>query len=247
MTDTPSSLLADRTTALSDATLDEKPVEHDASPSLLSAVEAALLSGETHYTVRPGIPELRRMIAQKMVRLGGPFPDADDPMDNVLITSDEAEALFAVVLGLRLDGGNALLAVKRSCRHEDLFRLMGLGVEEKGSSETKLALRSWDADRARQEEVFDFAATNDIPDILDIGSSLIDPTWEAFPPVDSSRTLITGNLDALPGLSSFRVAYLMGSKDRVAKCRPWKRALSICSAAPSQRAAIHALKKTEEP
>jgi aspartate/methionine/tyrosine aminotransferase len=248
MTDTKKPLLADRTTALSSVSLsDETPAEHDAAPPLLSAVEAALLAGETHYTVRPGIPELRRKITQEIVLLGGPFPDADDPMDNVLITSDEAEAIFAIVLGLRLDPGDVLVASEDPCRHEALFRLMGFGVGEKESSETKLTYRSWDADRERQKDVLDFATKSEIPDVLDLGSSLISPPWNAFPPVDSSRTLITGNLDALPGVSSFRVAYLMASKDRIARCRPWKQALSICSAAPSQRAAIHALSRKEEP
>jgi aspartate/methionine/tyrosine aminotransferase len=242
MTDTKTPPLAKRTTALADVSLsDENAVEHDADAFLLSAVEAALLAGETHYTVRPGIPELRRMVTQEIVRLGGPFPDADDPMDNALITSDEAEAIFAIVLGLGLDSGEVLATAEDTCHHEALFRVMGLRVEGKESSETKLTYRSWDADLGRQKDVLDFAHKNDVPDILNLGSSLVGPPWKTFPPFDSSRTFITGNLDGLPGISTFRVAYLMASKDRIARCRPWKQALSICSAAPSQRAAIHAL------
>jgi hypothetical protein len=124
---------------------------------------------------------------------------------------------------------------------------MGFHVGDKESSETKLIYRSWDGDPARQKNDVSFASKNGIPDVLDLGSSLISPTWDAFPPFDSFCTLITGNLDALPGLSSFRVAYLMASKDNIAKCRPWKQAMSICSAAPSQRAAIHVLSREEEP
>jgi hypothetical protein len=136
--------------------------------------------------------------------------------------------------------------MEKACRHEALFRVMGLRVEHKESSESKLTYRSWNADPGRQKDVLDFATENDLPDILDLGSSLINPNWTSFPPVDSSRTFITGNLDGLPGLTTFRVAYLMASKDRMARCRPWKQALSICSAAPSQRAAIHALSSAGE-
>lgn len=239
--------LATRVSALTDVSIsDETPAQHDAGAPLLSAVEAALLAGETHYTVRPGIPELRRTIAQEMLRLGGPFSDADDPMENALITSDEAEAVFAVVLGLGLDSGEVLVATGDNCRHEALFRVMGLSVEDESSSKTKLTYRSWDAEPGQQKDVLDFAIQNDLPDILDLGSSLFSPTWTTFPPVDSSRTFITGNLDGLPGVSTFRVAYLTASTDRIARCRPWKQALSICSAAPSQRAAIHALESAGE-
>jgi aspartate/methionine/tyrosine aminotransferase len=244
MTDTK---LANRITALADVSLsDETSAKHDADTSLLSGVETALLAGETHYTVRPGIPELRRMITQAIVSLGGPSPNAEDPMDNALITSDEAEAIFAIVLGLGLDSGEVLAATENTCHHEALLRVMGLRVEKRPSSETKLTYRSWDADPGQQQEVLDFATKNDLPDILDLGPSLVDPKWKTFPLVESSRTFITGNLDGLPGMSTFRVAYLMASKDRIARCRPWKQALSICSAAPSQRAAIFALSSAGE-
>lgn len=247
MTNTKKPLLARRIAALSGLSLaDEITVEHDAGPALLATVEAALLAGETHYTVRPGIPELRRRVTQEIVRVGGPFPDAEDPMDNVLITSDEAEALFAMSYGLHLEPGEVLVAAKGPFRHEPLFRLMGFRVGERPSLETKLTYRSWDAALEHQKEILDAATENDLVDVLDIGSSLVSPSWDAFPPVDSTRTLITGNLHALAGLSTFRVAYMMGSKDYIAKCRPWKQALSICSAAPSQRAAIHALSLLHE-
>jgi aspartate/methionine/tyrosine aminotransferase len=238
---------AKRLAALADVSLsDETPAEHDAGAPLLSAMEAALLAGETHYTVRPGVPELRRTITQEIARLGGPVPDADDPVDNALITSDEAEAIFAIVLGLGLSAGTVLTAAEDVCRHEALFRVMGLRVEVETSSETKLTYRTRDADAGRQKAVLDFAIEQDLPDILDLAASFIHPTWATFPPVDPSRTFITGNLDGLPGLATFRVAYLTASKDRIARCRPWKQALSICSAAPSQRAAIHALSSAGE-
>jgi aspartate/methionine/tyrosine aminotransferase len=234
--------LADRIAALNDVSLaDETSAEHDADAAMLSAIETALLGGETHYTVRPGIPELRRLISQEIVRAGGPFPDAADPTDNVLITSDVAETLFVIVLGLRLESGGAVCLTREACRHERLFRLMGLRIEPEPSSDTRLIYRSWDVGEKQQAEGVAWVEGKDVPDVLDLGPTLFDRPWASFPPVEPSRTLITGNLDTLPGMVSFRVAYLVGPKDQLTRIRTWKRALSICSAAPSQRAAIHAI------
>jgi aspartate/methionine/tyrosine aminotransferase len=234
--------LADRMTTVAGASMPgDSPVEHDAGAELISAVEKALLGGETHYTVRPGIPELRRSIAQAIARAGGPEPDADDSMDNVLITSSVAESLFVVLLGLGLESGEVVVSSEGSCRHETLFRLMGLRAASGLTQETCLSYRSRRDDRSYHERIHAITKERSLPDVLDLESSLGSSSLGGFPPFDPSLTLVTGDLDAIKGLSTFRVAYLMGAKAMIARCRPWKQALSICSAAPSQRAAIHAL------
>ena len=70
-------------------------------------------------------------------------------------------------------------------------------------------------------------------------------TTMSLPP-HLDRTVFMGNLDALSGLSTFRVSFLFGPKAIFERCRTWKQALSICGAAPSQRAALHALEPTHE-
>ncbi len=242
MTEKNTITLADRMTTLAGMSMaGDSPIEHNAGAALISAVEEALLGGETHYTVRPGIPELRRSIAQAIARAGGPEPDADDPMDNVLITSSVAESLFVVLLGLGLESGEIVVSSEGSCQHETLFRLMGLRTTAKPAPETCLAYRSRRDDGSYHERIKAISKERPLPDILDLESSLGSSSLDGFPPFDPSLTLVTGDLDAINGLSTFRVAYLMGAKAMIARCRPWKQALSICSAAPSQRAAIHAL------
>jgi hypothetical protein len=177
-----------------------------------------------------------------MERAGGPTPDADDSADNVLITTGESEALFVILLGLGLRDGQALIASKGPCRQEALFHLMGINRDNK-EPRVRLTYREWDADAGIQRNLLSRATEYDLPDVLDLGSSLIDRSWDEFPPVDSTRSFVIGNLDGLAGMSSFRLAYLMAPKARIARCRPWKQALSICSAAPSQRAAIHVFSK----
>jgi aspartate/methionine/tyrosine aminotransferase len=212
-------------------------VTHDVEPGILAAVESALLSGETHYTVRPGIPELRRRIAQAIVRAGGPRPDAEDPIDNVLITSSEAEALFVILLSFGLDSGDVLVSARAQCRRTPLFHLMGLRVDE--AARPRLVYREWDSDREKQRKLLAVAGAKDLPDVLDLDHDLT--CLEKSPPFDPDRTLLIGNLHSISSLSTFRVAYIMGPKALITRCRPWKQALSICSAAPSQRAALHAL------
>lgn len=244
-------VLADRTSLLSSASRpDTKVVSHDVSQEMLAAVERALLGGETHYTVRPGVPELRRRIARAVVVAGGPTPDAEDPMENVLITSDVSEALFVVLLGLGLSPGTVLVSSKDNCRHAGLFSLMGM--EMTSTFDTKdvvppinLVYRDWDSDIGSQERALSVASARNCPDIVDLDSSLWSRTSMSLPP-HLDRTVFMGNLDALSGLSTFRVAFLFGPKAIFERCRTWKQALSICGAAPSQRAALHALEATDE-
>jgi hypothetical protein len=111
---------------------------------------------------------------------------------------------------------------------------MGFSVTSEPTPDTCLTYRTI------QEDIHPISKEKSLPDVLNLESSL-GSSLESFPPFDPSLTLVTGDLDAIEGLSTFRVAFLMGTKAMIARCRPWKQALSICSAAPSQRAAIHAL------
>ena len=63
---------------------------------ILAGVRQALLSGETHYTARPGIPELRAKVAERLAL-------SDRTADEVIITSGEREAIFVARLALGLD------------------------------------------------------------------------------------------------------------------------------------------------
>ena len=127
------------------------PIPVDAVPiDILEGVRDALLSGETHYTDRPGMRELREKVAATLGRSA----------DEIVITTGDREARFV----------------------------------------TRLA----------------FGETP--PDI------------------------VIGNWDEVPGLASFRVGYVAAPKEQAKKLRSWKQALSICTAAPSQRAVLVALK-----
>ena len=129
------------------------PIAVDAVPlEILEGVRDALLSGETHYTDRPGMRELREKVAATLGRTA----------DEIVITTGDREARFV----------------------------------------TRLAF-------------------GETPHDVDV---------------------VIGNWDEVPGLESFRVGYVAAPKEKAAKLRSWKQALSICTAAPSQRAVLVALK-----
>lgn len=50
-------------------------LEESVPAAVWNAVRQALLSGETHYTPRPGLRELRRKLAEVIARRGGPSYD----------------------------------------------------------------------------------------------------------------------------------------------------------------------------
>lgn len=127
------------------------PLAVGAAPlEILEGVHDALLSGETHYTDRPGMRELREKVAATLGRTA----------DEIIITTGDREARFVIRL-----------------------------------------------------------AFEEAPD-----------------------DIVIGNWDDVAGLESFRVGYVAAPKEKAAKVRSWKQALSICTAAPSQRAVLVALK-----
>ena len=81
---------------LSDTDLAASVQVEPVPPSVLTAVRTALLDGETHYTNRPGIPELRQRLAEEVERLGGPSYDSD----SIVVTNSECEALYVILLAM---------------------------------------------------------------------------------------------------------------------------------------------------
>ena len=134
------------------------------APEHARALRNALLGGETHYTPRPGLPELRERIAALLVEAGAP------PGGQVVITAGRQEALFVV-----------------------------RGVDP----------------------------------VVDLG--------DRFPEADlsgvSPDAVLVGSLDAFPELAPFRLGFFRSPDALLARLRGLKQAISICTAAPSQRAA----------
>lgn len=184
----------------------------------LDAVHDALRSGETHYTDRPGIGELRERIAGAL-GLGR-------SKDEVIVTSGEQEALFVTLLTLALDPGEVAVAGEARA-HRSLFHLFDLQPE--GAAEGGVV-------RLRYSETASAFQPGDAPLVIHLRDSLASRTSALSGlPQDA---IIIGNLDDLEGIASCRVGFLCAPKALVKSMRSWKQTLSICTASPSQRAAF---------
>lgn len=209
---------------------------------ILTAVHDALIGGETHYTNRPGIPALRGRVVEAIQLLGGPVFDSNL---GVVITAGTREALFVTILGLRLSPGEVIVHEADDVEFADLFCLMGLrpisiGDIPTSSADARLVyLEREHADDVRVALIA-AATVKNLPVVLNVRSSIGAGQADALSGVDEKTTII-GDLDALTGIAAFRVGFVAGPVAMIAGARVWKQAFSICTAAPSQRAALVAL------
>jgi len=77
-----------------------------ATPShIIDAVKASLERGDTHYTPSPGIPELRKAIAQKLKNDN----NIEIKPGSIIVTPGAKQAIFEVMLSVLQEGDEAIL------------------------------------------------------------------------------------------------------------------------------------------
>ncbi len=198
------------------------------APEPAAALRSALLAGETHYTPRPGLPELQDAIGRRLEAAGAP------PGGTVVITGGRQEALFVALAGARAEAGDAPGSVALSpatlgdpgvfaaCALLDLFP----ADDADGSG----AL----ARIATPEEAGGTAPV----EIVDCGDRLLpDGAQGPFLAGVGEEAVLLGSLDGLPELAPFRVGFFRVPPRLLGRLRSLKQAVSICTAAPSQRTA----------
>ena len=194
-----------------------------------AALRSALLGGETHYTPRPGLPELQDAIAQRIEAAGAP------PGGTVVVTAGRQEALFVALAGARAEAGDVPATVALSpatggdpgvlaaCAVLDLFAVTGTAVDGAVARVTT------------PEEI-----GIDAPmEIVDCGGRLLGrgDTETPFLAGIAEDAVLVGSLDGLPELAPFRVGFFRVPPRLLCRLRSLKQAISICTAAPSQRTA----------
>ncbi len=210
-------------------------VEYGGTPmdtALREYLARHLGSGETHYTTRPGMTPLRRRIATRLAELGAPSRSEG----GVVVTASEGESLYVALLSLEV-GPGAVVACDDPGSHKALFDLLEIDVVPFSDPRAQGAAAA-----------FTFlGAVRAVPNgsearhIVAIGGALgpgADDGHLADLPDDA---IIIGDLNAIAGLDHFHVGFAAGPPDRIKRVMTWKQALSICTAAPSQRAALRAL------
>jgi hypothetical protein len=240
MTDPNTSFVASRLAKrVVNTQVDIQPICFDDVPTpggLLDCLSEHLQGGETHYTARPGIPELRAAIGKEIGKLGG----IERGADGVIVTHGDGEALYVTLLGLGLNSQSTLIVHGR-CRHGPLLDLLEITAIGMGDEDAVAADASYREIAANVAAMPGAGRSNGI-EIVSLGGLL----FSGESPVEQLRgsagsAVLIGNLDSVPGLDHFRLGFVAGPPDIIKRIQTWKQALSICTAGPSQRAALFAI------
>ena len=196
------------------------------SSGLLDSLRHHLLAGETHYPDRPGMVELRRFVGAALPGIG--YPERGP--DGVLVTASEGESLFVTFLGVGA-ASVARLADTAPGRHRRLFDWIRLAAADPADSPVLPV-------HAVGDRLFAPASGPG-------GRSGAEPRAAVEPGSPSGGSLeqaiVIGSLDGLAGMRPFSLGFVAATPQTLARIAKWKQASSICSPAPSQRAALWAL------
>lgn len=235
---------------------------------IVAATVAALMRGETHYTARPGILPLRRAVAAAVAAEGGPNYD---PTTEVLVASGAREGCFVATQMLVRPGDEVLLADPGAPHYAEAVRLAGgvavpvpLQASDRWAmTTTTLAARITPRtrvlmlaspgsptgaviSRAELEAIAALAVTHDLRVLVDDSYSAFlfdgaEYTSVASLPGMRERTITIHSFSRTYAMAGWRVGYVVGEATLLHAITDFKLALSICSAAPSQWAAVAAL------
>ncbi|MCY3574191.1 MAG: aminotransferase class I/II-fold pyridoxal phosphate-dependent enzyme [Chloroflexi bacterium] len=199
-------------------------------PHVIDAAVDALARGETHYTDRPGIPELRGWVARHLHERWGLRVDPSE----VTITCGSTEARYVALTLLTEPGGAALCLGDASLIRGPLQLLDGHIVEQRVDALRLLYLRP-DDDRATVLKLLQQAQTTDWWIIWDISFCAPD----AFHPAqDTQLAERVVTIDSLSqGLAGWRLGWMAGSAAAL-RLRAGKQAITICTTAVSQWAGL---------
>lgn len=88
---------------------------------IIEAAKASLDRGDTHYTPSPGIPELRKAIAEKLKKENA----VDAQAGNIIVTPGAKQAIFEAMLSVLEEGDEAILFDPAWVSYEPCIKLAG--------------------------------------------------------------------------------------------------------------------------
>jgi aspartate/methionine/tyrosine aminotransferase len=245
-----------------DGEIDLTTAETLAVPEHVQAAAAAALDrGETHYTTRPGVIPLREAIAQRLTADG--FPAS---ADTVLVTNGGAEALYIALQMLLTRSRRMVVAGPVPANVVAMIRFIGAdpvvqstGVESRfyqsadavaaaGGSSLLLTSPSpvtgLSLSPGEMETMISVAIDRGMTVVLDrsLATALYDPALARFGDSELGANLVTiGSFSAGYGLAGWRVGWLSAPPETMKLFRELKQAMSICTTAVSQFAALAVL------
>jgi aspartate aminotransferase len=88
---------------------------------IIDAAKASLDRGDTHYTPSPGIPELRKAIAEKLKQEN----NIETKSGNIIVTPGAKQAIFEVMLSVLQEGDEAILFDPAWVSYDPCIKLAG--------------------------------------------------------------------------------------------------------------------------
>lgn len=243
---------------VTDLTVPELPVvpEH-----IRTAASSALARGETHYTSRFGILELREALVRELERDGFPVRT-----DGIVVTNGGSEGLYIVLQALLSMGDQVAIPEPVLPNVAAMIGFIGADLIRVPADPTDRFLPPVDAllasgastilvaspspitgvalDLASTRALIAGAAERGINLILDrsLMPAANDPALAVLGTANGVERVITiGSFSAGYGLDGWRIGYLTAPADRLARMHILKQAMSICTTAVSQFAALAAL------
>lgn len=236
--------------------------------NVIRAVEISLDQGQTHYTTRPGLPALAKAVACKLANEQGL---ALDPATEVVISCGGREGMFVALQVLTQPGEKVLVPALRPSFIDQAIRLaqgvlVPVPLLAKDGFETRAEqIKKCLTDGSRllvlinpsnptgavisAEEMARIAALAQAYDLTVISDESLDESLAgdvrhksivSFPEA-AQRTLVVGSFSRLHNLASWRVGYFAGHRSLAVPARNLKQAMTICTSAMSQYAALEAM------
>jgi aspartate aminotransferase len=209
--------------------------EPDIPAHVVRAASEALDRGETHYADRPGIPELRALVAN---RLNARFGLGYQPND-VTITCGSTEARYCA-LQLFVKSGAPVVCPGDSRRIDATVLLGGLTLLKTDDAQAGSVLYLTPADDVAVW--LDLAEANDWWVIWDTSGQPAGAVHPAQRPALVARVISIDDLESqMPG---WRVGWMVGSEKHT-QLRAFKQAMTICTTNVSQWAALELLRSED--
>jgi aspartate/methionine/tyrosine aminotransferase len=237
------------------------PVEGVAPEHIRSAAKDALDRGETHYTTRPGVTELREAVAKKLSASGFAVT-----ADNTVITNGGSEALY-IALQCVVEAGDTVAVVGPIAPNVvQMIEFIGgsvdqlMGDESSGFYPTAETVASSSAKSIlvttpspltgtalgsdQLQAIVASAADRNVEVILDqsAGNCLYESSSEpVLNDATSSHPVVIGSFSVGYGMGGWRIGFFSAPDRLMGKLRNLKQAMSICTTAVSQFAALAAI------
>ncbi len=207
-----------------------------------------------HYSRRPGIAPLCQAVAAHLSALGVQTQEND-----VVISGSSQEARYVALRALAV-GKTVYVSAPDLQVYAAALQFAGAtvvvlpetgempdaagGVLVVGHGHVGVPTDPHVGVRATPERLAEWAAKNELSVVADeTGAPLDDYTPFASLPGMAARTLTLGSFNGAPGLGAWQVSWFAGPKPLLTPVRDLKQSITICTSAPSQYAALAALKE----